>query len=80
MSCRCACRPWRTGGPTKIRGDSLQYALGLLDRLVFSIKKTDKRIDKTSAGQPSGVPLPEGSGTTAPMMVPSTAPAATSDG
>lgn len=32
-------RVYGTGGVTKIRGDSLQYGLGLPDRLVFSIKK-----------------------------------------
>ncbi|MBX7189127.1 MAG: SpoIID/LytB domain-containing protein, partial [Solirubrobacterales bacterium] len=32
-------RLYGTRGVTKIRGDSLQYALGLPDRLIFSIRK-----------------------------------------
>lgn len=36
-------RVYGTGGITKVRGDTLQYALGLPDRLVFSIKKNRTR-------------------------------------
>lgn len=102
-------RVYGTGGITKVRGDTLQYALGLPDRLVFSIKKkrgrsvaasgtqdgntgmsaprvfrnqdrTAKRSDSDSLfPQTSGRELP-GSGTVRPMIVPSMAPAATSDG
>ena len=72
-------RLYGTGGVSKIRGDNFQYALGLLDRLVFSVKK-GSRIDRTSAAVQSAGELPPGMGTVAPNSVPNTAPATTSEG
>ncbi|MDQ2700651.1 MAG: SpoIID/LytB domain-containing protein, partial [Actinomycetota bacterium] len=74
-------RLYGTGGVTKVRGDTLQYALGLPDRLVFSIRKSNTRSLRKPAAQVSSVrPMLGGIGTTAPSAVPSTAPATTSDG
>ena len=81
-------RIYGTGGITKVRGDTLQYALGLPDRLVFSIKRSrrrtaDTRIDRTLSdpAQTSSVrPMLEGIGKAAPSTVPSAAPATTSEG
>ncbi|MGK2932242.1 MAG: SpoIID/LytB domain-containing protein [Solirubrobacterales bacterium] len=76
-------RLYGTGGVAKIRGDSFQYALGLLDRLVFSIRRTSSRIDTnsavTSAQSADGLPG-AGIGTVPPSSVPSSAPATTSEG
>jgi stage II sporulation protein D len=76
-------RVYGTGGVTKVRGDTLQYALGLPDRMVFSIKKKSARNLRSSSAsvqsRPSTRELP-GSGTVRPMIVPSAAPATTSDG
>ncbi len=74
-------RLYGTGGQSKIRGDSFQSALGLLDRLVFSIKRGG-RIDKTAAAvQSAESPAPgAGIGTVPPSTVPSSAPATTSEG
>lgn len=76
-------RVYGTGGVTKVRGDTLQYALGLPDRMVFSIKKKSARSlrssDAPAQARSSSGELP-GSGTVRPMIVPSAAPATTSDG
>lgn len=48
-------RLYGTGGVSKIRGDSLQYALGLNDRLVFSIKPGARASAADSSGR-SGRP------------------------
>ncbi|MBK5232495.1 MAG: SpoIID/LytB domain-containing protein [Thermoleophilia bacterium] len=61
-------RLYGTAGQSKIRGDSFQYALGLMDRLVFSIKRGSRTLDKTTASQPAEMlPPGAGSGTVAPM-------------
>jgi len=41
-------RFYGTGGMTKVRGDTLQYALGLPDRLIFSIRKSSTRSSRNS--------------------------------
>lgn len=69
-------RLYGMGGVSKIRGDTLQYALGLPDRLVFSIKKGSA--GKTSASQARS--LPAGNGTVPPSTLPSAAPTTTSEG
>lgn len=74
-------RVYGTGGITKVRGDTLQYALGLPDRLVFSIKKSGRRTLRKVPAQASSVrPMLGGNGVTLPSTVPNTAPATTSDG
>ena len=75
-------RLYGTGGMSKIRGDSLQYALGLNDRLVFSIKPGAKA-SAASSSLPEAEPaqiLPAGIGTNLPSTEPSSAPATTSEG
>ena len=75
-------RLYGTGGMSKIRGDSLQYALGLNDRLVFSIKPGAKA-SAASRSLPEAEPaqiLPAGIGTILPSTEPSSAPATTSEG
>lgn len=74
-------RLYGTNGRSKIRGDALQSALSLPDRLMFWIRRGSGRTLGASVSGQSGAPaLPPGSGTVPPIMVPSTAPAITSEG
>jgi stage II sporulation protein D len=73
-------RVYGTRGITKVRGDTLQYALGLPDRMVFSIKKSRRRALRQPARSQSLPRELPGSGTVRPMIVPNAAPATTSDG
>jgi len=73
-------RLYGTGGVTKIRGDTFQYALGLLDKLVFSVKRHKGSAGSSSVKSEAAQPLLSGSGTILPSAVPSNAPATTSEG